>query len=231
MVGLYHDVVETQLLTPAEYARSTNEKISAVRKKIEVAQLMVEYLEFINAPGQYHIIRDLQLLFPLEELSRMLKKTQSNDEAEDLKVCVFSNILMRTSNDLGRFVRKIKDVMSTPYFGQYLDEQREIAEEVIDLLPPVGSVNSEVLRETVKSNVAIAESLERSITKALTKAQKAELASRPLQILEEASNLLSTIDDSQFIDYNEDDLTAISARVEQLKSQLDDLMFEIERSL
>ena len=75
MVGLYHDVVETQLLTPAEYARSTNEKISAVRKKIEVAQLMVEYLEFINAPGQYHIIRDLQLLFPLEELSRMLKKT------------------------------------------------------------------------------------------------------------------------------------------------------------
>lgn len=50
-----------------------------------------------------------------------------------------------------------------------------------------------------------------------------------MQILEEASNLLSTIDDSQFIDYNEDDLTAISARVEQLKSQLDDLMFEIER--
>ena len=44
LVGLYHDICETRLLTINEYARSANEKPSAVRKRIEVAKLMVEYL-------------------------------------------------------------------------------------------------------------------------------------------------------------------------------------------
>ena len=74
LVGIYDDVVETGLLTEEEYSRSTNEPLSDVRRRIEVAKLMVEFLEFINAPKQFYIARDLQLAFPLEELSKLLRK-------------------------------------------------------------------------------------------------------------------------------------------------------------
>lgn len=227
LVGLYHDVVETKLLSVIEYARSTNEKPGAVRKKIEIALLMAEYLEFINAPKQYHIIRDLGLIFPLEELSKMLKKCQTDEAAEDLKVCVFTNILMRTSSDLGRFVRRIRDVMSSDFYEGYIEEQKEIAAKVLDILPPVGEVNSTTLRETVKSHTELSEELERSIHKALAKAEHNESQNRPVQILETVNTLLSSIGYEMFDEFTDDDfvpvrtqLTEITAKVVKLQEYI-----------
>jgi len=224
LVGLYHDVVETQLLTVVEYARSTNSKPGAVKKRIEVAQLMVEYLEFINAPKQYHIIRDLELLFPLEELVRMLKKCQSEDEAEDLKIVVFTNILMRTSSDLGRFVRKFKDIMSSEYYASYIEEQKEIATRVLDVLPQVGQVDADSLRETVKSHTEIVKELERSIDKALSKLHRSESQNRPLQILEEANMLLSTVTLEMFDEFSEADFNPIREQIVLLRDKLKTLI-------
>ena len=223
LVGLYHDVVETRLLTVIEYARSINEKPGNVRKKLEVAQLMVEYLEFINAPKQFHIVRDLQLYFPLEELSKLLKKCQSNEAAEDLKVCVFTNILMRTSSDLGRFVRRFKDVMSTPYYDEYVEEQKEIAAQVLDSLPPVGSVNTTTIRETVKSNEGLSQALERSMEKALVKAHKDESQNRPMEILENAENLIESVTFDMFDGSTEDDIENVRLKIKYIFKSLNKL--------
>ena len=223
LVGLYHDVVETKLLSVIEYARSTNEKPGAVRKKIEIANLMVEYLEFINAPKQFHIVRDLQLYSPLEELSRLLKKCQSDEDAEDLKVCVFTNILMRTSSDLGRFIRKFKDVISTPYYQDYVEEQKDIAARVLDSLPPVGDVNSNTIRDLTRSHTEITQALERSIEKALAKAHKEESQNRPVQILEDINTLLATITVDQFDNFAADDFIPVKEQIEAALSALQKL--------
>ena len=221
LVGLYHDIVETKLLSVAEYARSTNEKPGAVQKSINIAKLMVEYLEFINAPKQFHIVRDLQLLFPLEELAKMLKKCQSNDEAEDLKVCVFTNILMRTSSDLGRFVRKIKNVKASPFYEEYISEQLEIAEEVLEKLPESGKVTSEALRETVKSNIDLTQKLEKSIDKALTKVRRSESQSRPVDILENVNSLLTTITVDMFDDFTPEDFPPVEEQLIRMKAYIE----------
>ena len=99
LVGVYHDIHETGLLTPEEYARSTNESVGDVKKRMDLAELMVELLEFINAPGQFHIARDLKLYYPLEELQKLLKKCRTENEKEDLKNSVFVNILLRPAGD------------------------------------------------------------------------------------------------------------------------------------
>ena len=57
---------------------------------MELAELMVELLEFINAPGQFHIARDLKLYYPLEELQKLLRKCRTEDEKEDLKTASLS---------------------------------------------------------------------------------------------------------------------------------------------
>lgn len=223
LVGLYHDVVETKLLSVAEYARSTNEKPGAVRKKIEIANLMVEYLEFINAPKQFHIVRELQLYSPLEELSRLLKKCQSDEDAEDLKICVFTNILMRTSTDLGRYIRRFKDVISTPYYHDYVEEQKNIAAEVLDALPPVGEVDSDSIRELTKSHADITQSLERSMEKAIAKAHKNESQNRPVQILEDVNNLLAAITVDQFDDFTPEDFLPVKDKIGAAQGMLQKL--------
>lgn len=221
LVGLYHDICETQLLTVNEYARSTNEKPSVIRKKIETAKLMVEYLEFINSPGLYHIIRDLELIFPLEELLKMLKKCQSNDDAEDLKVCVFTNIFMRTSNDLGRMVRSIRTIIESPYFEDYISEQKELASQVLETLPAEPTAAS--LKETIAKNAPIAQSLNRSIEKALLKAQKNESLNRPFEIFDNITTLLSTMSPEMFDSCSDSDILVIKDKIASIRKSIDDI--------
>ena len=194
LVGIYDDVVETGLLTEEEYSRSTNEPLSDVRRRIEVAKLMVEFLEFINAPKQFYIARDLQLAFPLEELSKLLRKCHDDEEAEDLKIAAFNNILMQPSTDMTRFVRSIKSIIGSDYQEEFLEEQRELAAQVIDTLPPVGKMDTTTIREVIRANDEVVQSLERSMDKCLTKVKKNETRNRPVQLAEKATTFLESID-------------------------------------
>ena len=58
-VGTYRDVVQTNLLTIEEYAQSTNESVADVRKRIEVAGVISEFLNYLKLPEQYHVAREL----------------------------------------------------------------------------------------------------------------------------------------------------------------------------
>ena len=179
---------------------------------------MVEYLEFINAPGLYHIIRDLELVFPLEELQKMLKRCQSNEDAEDLKVCVFTNIFMRTSNDLGRMVRSIKNIVDSPFYAEYIEEQKELAADVLEHLPE--QVTSASLKETVVNNPQITQALNRSIEKALLKSQKSESVNRPYEILDNVTTLLSAISVEMFDNCSEEDIEAIKEKISNIEDSL-----------
>ncbi|OME46840.1 hypothetical protein BSK59_28770 [Paenibacillus odorifer] len=227
LVGIFNDIIDTKLLSVSEYAKSTNEPESDVRKRMEITGLMTEFLDFINAPKQFHIARDLQIGFPLEELAKLLKKCKSVDETEDLKICVFTNILMKTSNDLGRFVRNIKDIVTSNYMGEFIDEQKEIAYRVVDNLPPKGSVNEKLIREVIRANDEVAQELEQSMEKALTKAKKTETRNRPIQLIEKATTFLEDIDMNILHKFNDSELQ----RVERQLAKLDKIIDEIRGNL
>ncbi|EKJ3565152.1 hypothetical protein PIF99_002667, partial [Enterococcus faecalis] len=55
LVGLYNDVIKNKLITPEEYQQTVNESKSSINKKMEQANLMVEFLEFIGAPEKFYI--------------------------------------------------------------------------------------------------------------------------------------------------------------------------------
>ena len=227
LVGVYNDITATGLLSVEEYARSTNETEGEVRKRVEVANLMVEFLEFINAPKQFYIARDLQLYYPLEELLKLTKKCSTVDEAEDLKNAVFTNILMQTNGDMTRFVRHIKSVIGTEYQDEFLQEQQGIAAQVIETLPPQGKVTTESLRETVRSNTEAVRALERSMDKALTKAKKTETKNRPILLAEKATTFLEGIDTNILAKLNDSELQ----RLKQQLSRLEDAVRSIREYL
>ena len=218
LVGIYDDVVETGLLTEEEYSRSTNEPLSDVRRRIEVAKLMVEFLEFINAPKQFYIARDLQLAFPLEELSKLLRKCHDDEETEDMKIAAFINILMQTSTDTGRFVRNFKSIIGSDYQEEFLEEQRELAAQVIDALPPVGKMDTATIREVIRANDEVVQSLERSMDKCLTKVKKNETRNRPVQLAEKATTFLESIDRHILLKLGDSELRRLDRQLTKLEA-------------
>ena len=222
LVGIYHDIEETGLLTIDEYARSTNEPESEVRRRLEIAKLMVEFLEFINAPKQFYIARDLQLYTPLDELLKLIRKCRE-DEAEDLKIAVFNNILMQTSSETSRFIRSIKSIVGSDYQEEFLEEQKELAAKVIDTLPPVGKMDMNAIREVVRNNDDITRQLEGSMEKTLTKVRKNETRNRPVQLAEKATTFLESIDVNILTKLNDSEITRLDrqlGRLEQVIAQL-----------
>ena len=73
LVGVYRDVVKNHLITPAEYGNATGMTEAEVKKLVDRAQYMEEFLEFCQAPEQYHLARALKVDGPLGEFSRVLK--------------------------------------------------------------------------------------------------------------------------------------------------------------
>lgn len=217
LVGIYNDIISTRLLSIEEYARSTNESEADVKKRVDVARLMVEFLEYIHAPYQFHIARELQLYFPLEELLSLIKKCRTEGEVVDLKTAVFTNILMQTSTDMSRFVRNIKAVIGTEYQEEFFDEQKEIAAQIADGLPEVGKISAEVIREVVRKNDVSVQALERSMERALTKVKKNEIRNRPIQLAEKATVFLESIDMHIFLKMNDSELQRLTRQLDKLE--------------
>ena len=73
LVGIYNDIIVNKILTVHEYAVSTGaQSDNDVQKEVERAKLLAEFLEAINAPGQFYIARDLNMSNPLIELQQLL---------------------------------------------------------------------------------------------------------------------------------------------------------------
>ena len=223
LVGVYHDIEETALLSTAEYARSANITEAQVKERLEVAKLLVDFLDFINAPKQYYIARDLEIASPMEELNKMLKKCATSDEAEDLKICVFSNLLMQTSADQTRYIRNVKAIAASEYRDSYISEQLDIAAKVVESLPPKGKMNGQVIREVLRANDEIKQELERSMEKAIDKTKKKETRNFPIRQLERATSFLEAVDVNIFLKMNDSELRRADHQLRLLEAVVADI--------
>lgn len=223
LVGVYNDIIDTNLLTTKEYARSKNVSEAHVDKQVALAGLLVEFLETINAPKQFHIARDMDLNGPLNELYGILRKVKNEEQAEDIKSAVFTNFLMQPHGDMTRFIRKIKTVANSKYMDEFIEEQLDIAEKVIDKLPKVGQVNKKVINEVFRGDEKVKEELRKSLEKVEFKAKSSESRNRPLVILEKVGDSLDTIDINIFDKLNEEQLSSIISQIEKIEEKLNDL--------
>ena len=202
-VGIYNDIVKTKLLTVAEYARSTNEPESRVRERIAVAQTMADFLEFISAPEQFYIIREMDLASTFDEAAKVLKLVASDEEREALKLCLFTNILMHPSTDQRKYLRDIKAVLASDYAASYLEEQKTIAAMVVDSIPRDKQNNLQEIRSIIAANDSAKTLLKESTETAVLKSRKTETRNRPIQLLEKATVVLDEIDVNIFKKMND----------------------------
>lgn len=212
-IGAYHDIVETGLLTIDEYAESTGMSVSEIKRRLEIAQLIIDFLAFMGVPGQYHIAREMQIFAGFYELPPLLRRCETEQAREELKRSVFNNTMMKTFNDQRKYIRDLKAMMDSGLYSSYIKKQNKIAEDLEEKKAKAGITTKKELDEFVKRNEDAAEELQISMERSLLQTKKSQARNRPSQIVGKSISMLKDIDTGVF-----DKLTP--AEREKLQTQL-----------
>lgn len=227
LAGIYRDIEETHLLSVEEYAKSTNQSVNEVQKQLELSKLLVEFLEAINAPGQFYIARDLDLNGPLIELMGVLKKIKDEDRRQEIKYIVFTNFLVQPDRDMTRFIRNLKGIVTSAYVDEFIEKEIDVAEEVLDNLPEAGKVTSDVIAQ-VKANEEVKEELSRTMDVVNNKVRATETRNRPNQMLTKAVDYVESIDSRIIKKLTEEQREDIRDNIVKLRELLDELQESVE---
>lgn len=227
LVGIYTDIIDTKLLTVKEYADSVNMSASDIQLEVEKANLMIEFLDFINAPKQFHIARHFNIVDPLKELHMMLKKVKDEEKKENLKNTVFAQFLMQPFGDTTRYARKIKKIASSNRFlEEFLDEQMEIVERVCEELEKHPKVSNKEIN-IIRSNEKIKSDFLHSTEKFVNKVDGDTTRNQPIKQTEKAFDSLDLIDTKILKKLSEEQRSEIREKLDMI----DQIVLKIRREL
>lgn len=148
LVDVYNDIVVNEYFTEQEYALNTNKKLPEVKKMVEKAKLMVEYLEFINAGGKFYLARELELDGPLQEMVGILKNEKDEEERIRVTDTLFTALTISKNKDLTRYIRRIgNDILKASNREAFLEEFDDIVYDVADAFQGKEKVDLEAMRQ------------------------------------------------------------------------------------
>ena len=216
-IGTYHDVVETRLLTVDEYAESSNESRTEVKKRIAVAELIVEFLEFINLPRQYHVARDMQIYSVFYEFLPVLKKCQNKEEEDSFKRSVFTNVMMNPKIDHRKYIRDVKSLFDSAHYFTYLKEQEAIANEVEEEFKKEKITNEKELSSFVKNHHDQSIELIDSLEEAVVSGKRKKAKSKPAELVEKGLDNITDIDIGVIDKLDEDEKSRLANTIKKME--------------
>lgn len=193
LVGIYNDIIKDELLTPAEYARASGVKESEVKKLMDEAHYMEEFLEFANAKEQYHLARNLAVDGPLSEIPGIMRRIKSEGDKRYLRQCIYGNIIVRPEGDISRFVRQIKNIVGTDAARDFMADEEDAMEGLIDRMG-AQPLTIEKVKE-LRSDTELTETFQRAMDRATRQVKVGKLVNAPVQKTEEAITSLKQITD------------------------------------
>ena len=215
-IGAYLDIVDTGLITREEYAASTNETLGEVQKKLDVAELVLEFLDFMHTPGQYHIARDLQVFSVFTELIPLLNKCRNDGERDALKRSVFTNTMLATFGDQRKYIRNLKSLFGTQPYKTYIQRENKAAEQIAEEMERYGIGGMEDLKDFVASQTDWKAELSLSFDKALNQSRKAQTRNKPAKNVGRCIDLLMEIDTDIFAKLTEEERGSLRAQFAKL---------------
>lgn len=215
-IGAYHDILETELLTIDEYVSSTNIPLSEVRRRLEAAKLIIEFLEFMGVAKQYHIAREMQVYSVFYEMVPLVKRCESKESKNELKRSIFSNIMMGAVADQRKFIRNVKSMMDSGLYSSYIKKQNKIADEIEEKKKGRIITNKRDLDEFIKDNEDLSEDLQISMDRSLLQSKKAQTKSRPSQIVNKSLSMIMDIDTRIFDKLSEGEKEKLHTQLHKL---------------
>lgn len=227
LVDIYRDLIEEGgAFSPEEYARETQMTLNKVEEEIAIANLMVEYLDYVSQPLKFYIARDQKIDGPIREIYKILKsKNIDLDRIEDIKEFLFLNILS-LGGDISRRIREIRSViedgkLSTELFNE-LDES-QILDDANDYF------EDEKTKELVSSTKVL--NLDKGIKTAITQVTENYVESKklsnaqnqPVEMIKKVQNIIKEIDKDAVERMNSELQATFISIVEKIQSELNGL--------
>lgn len=202
LVGIYRDIIKDKLFDVKEYAKSIDAKDSDVEKSVQLALLMEDFLEYINAPEQFYIARELEIDGPLNEIYNIKKRIGSDeDKWTKVRIALYDNMLVKTNNqesgDITRIIREFgkKVVENDDIFDDYFNVHESYSRELNDKLNSSEEVvNTEFIRKEIRENDELKEKISKNLDDALYRAKKDEARKKPIEMLKSINDDLGKID-------------------------------------
>ena len=214
-IGTYRDVVQTKLLTEEEYASSTNEPLAEVKKRIAVAEVICEFLDYIGLPEQYHIAREYQVYSLFQEMMTTLRKLDTEGK-ERLKKIAFDNVLTKAIPDQRKFIRDISGLVRNDAYQEYFDDQEKWNAVIRETLAETEVHGKEDIDRFAAENTDLAEKLEESMERALLRSRSQKLKEKPSENIKKSIDLLMDVDTRFFDGMDTEGKESLKAELEEL---------------
>ena len=228
LVGVYRDIIQKKLFTVKEYAKSIGVEEKDVEKSVRLAELMGEFLEYINAPEQFYIARALEIDGPLNEVYS-IKKRIGNDEDkwEKVKITLFDNMLMKTKNgesaDITRNIREFgkRVVSNETFFDEYFTKHDPISREINKKINACeGIVNIEYIREEIRNDEILSKKISDNMSDAIYEARKETAKKQPIEIISSINSDISKVDIIGVSRLSGDDKAEFNKELKNLKEKI-----------
>lgn len=216
-IGTYRDIVQTKLLTAAEYAENSNEPLANVKKRIETAGIVMEFLDYLKMPGQYHVAREYQVYDLFKEMLPVINSLSDNEEKNLLKKIAFNNAIMGAISDQRKFIRDIKGLVRSGNYKTYFEEQKNFSDKIEEKYSDDACKSRETVVAFASDNRALADEMKFSMEKALQSHRSHQLKVKPNETVSKCISLLLDVDPRLFDRLEPEEK-------ETLKSELDNLI-------
>ncbi len=201
LVGIYRDIIKKKLFTLQEYATSIDSSIKDVEKSQEVANLMVDFLDYIHAPEQFYIAKELEIDGPLLEIYNIKKRIGPDENKwEKARISLYDNMLMKTnsedSGDITRIIREFgkKIVGNDDLFNEYSSYHDEHSRELHNKLQDADVINTEYIRKEIRENDTLRKKMNDNLENVLYKAKRDLVRKQPIEALNMAIDSIEKID-------------------------------------
>ena len=215
-IGTYRDVVQTGLLTIEEYASSANESIAEVKKRIEIAKIVCEFLNYIRLPEQYHVAREYQIYSLFQEMLPLLKQLK-DEEKEELKTIAFNNTMMHAIQDQRKYIRDIKGLIKNGTYLPYFDEQKEIGQRIMDRFVHAEIRGKEDVEVFAAVQSELTDELKQSMEKAMLHTRSRVIKNIPSENVSKSIALMMEVDTRVFVRMSEEEKEVLKGELAELE--------------
>lgn len=219
------------LFSIKEYARDAQMKENDVKRDKEVAELLLEYLEFLHQPKKFHIARQQKIDGPLREIHGILKSRKIDESKHfEIKEFLFANLLT-LKEDPTRMIRALRKPLEDERLKEELLEQSEDSLDEIDEVLSSDEVQNEVEKTGIVNVPSeIQESIIRVTEDAVDNSKLEDARNQPIEALRKAVNNIKQVDrrslsyfDDELRSGFEDYLTEVETLAKELRETIEDV--------
>lgn len=227
LVSIYKDIIKNKITTVQEYAAGMATSTTKVNKMVELAELMEDFLEYINAPEQFYIAKDLEIDGPLNEVYNIKKRLESDPNKWELaRVALYDNMLVKTnyqdSDDITRTIREFgkKVIPNDSLFEEYSRAHEEISREINDKVNRVEKITPAYLRDEIREDEELNKKISENIEETLYMAKRGEAKRLPIEKISDANLAIEKIDLTAVSKLRDEERNEFGRKLEMLKESI-----------